>query len=75
MRTEIKTETVSERVRSEREQRTAKAQDPALIERGNGLPFGVPESLASAKGKPFRVCGAERDVRSMLFGFLRRFID
>jgi hypothetical protein len=73
MRTEIKTETVSERVRSEREQSTAEEREAGP---SDGDPrFAISERFVNAMGRPFRRGGAEFDVRRMLFGFLRRFID
>ncbi len=75
MRTEIKTETVSERVRSEREQRAAEEREPGPSDGRRDPRFGVRDRLVNAVGRPFRRCGVELEVRRMLFGFLRKFID
>ena len=75
MRTEIKTKTVSERVRSEREQPTAQQREAGLSEGRRDSRFGVPDRIVTAIGRPFRRRGVDFDVRRTLFGFLRKFID
>lgn len=73
METEIKTETVSERVRSERTATRDRAEQ--TVNRRRDPRFRVPGGTVRLPCKPFQICGTELDVRQLLFGFLPSLVS
>jgi hypothetical protein len=75
MQTEIKAQTVSERVRGEREQRPVAGRELVRANRRCDRRFSVPGARVRVPCKALQVSGAEVDLRSVLFGFLPSLVS
>lgn len=75
MQIEIKARTVSERVRCERDQRAGTPRAQEQTNRRRDERFSVSGSVVRVSRKPFRVSGADLDVRNVLFGFLPSLVS
>jgi hypothetical protein len=75
MQTEIKAQTVSERVCGERDQRPAASRELARANRRRDRRFSVSGARVRVPCKRLQLSGSQVDVRSVLFGFLPSLVS